>query len=540
MIIDLPQSGFPEEVLVGIPAHRILTVVLKGLELDPEEEKQGRSYLFLSSVGDTKPIYRFTFGDVRGSGARFERVLEEEGGPHWVSRIGIPYAGDYALKVSTPRGKMEIPNIRLDPMNLPSPLVMHLPQTNFSQGEIRGQATLPDGIHFSHWQAMAVPVQKAIAFEDLPEGFASWMTQKVASIQEDGSFHFKGLEPGLYRFGFRSSPSYASSNIPFLVQGVEASTGATDLRLGFPASWLSLDVEERREGLSGFEVRLELDAQAASGREPNRITGQKGPNGKLRWPLYPGGHYRLAVWGNGIPLFEKAWIQPVAPKDQVFSIPTSDEKMGRLGFYHHEYSISHEALSPKLGVRLATWHSLKRDTKTIALPPGEYLVISEGHSHYSCGGNIGKNRTPYGKLEEMVRVQPGETTLATGKPPFAGSLRIKLKALNEPNDALMAPFSYPVPEGITLTPFHFSGLKVGMILHPKNEASPIALSFTPKRNYGIPMGTLAPGDEETAHEVFLPGEYALEVRVLGYPRQWVDLKIEERRRTRITVELSNP
>lgn len=539
VIIDLSKNKHLEEVLIGIPAHRWLTVVLEGLNLSPEEEKRSRSFLSLSCLGNTKPIYHFRFGDVRGSGARFTKVEQGDGEFHWEAQIGIPYFGEYRLLASTPHGKVEIPSVHLDPDNLPSPLVMHLAPSQNLQGEFHGNAIFPEGFRASHWQVMAVPIRQPAALDDLPEAAASWLGQRVTPIEEDGSFHFYGLEPGIYRFGFRGSPAYSSSSHPFLLEELEASTGTRNLSVVFPESWLSLDLQKTHEGVGRMEVRLEVDARYPDGRRPDQVPSRSGPQGTRRWPLHPGGHYRLAVWGKGIPLFEHAWTQPLGSKDQAFSIPTASQSMGRLGISHHAYQISHRVLSPQFGVELGNWQALKRDTKAIALPPGEYRVISEGHSSYDCGGNIGESRTLYGRLEEVVRVKSGETTFAPGKPPLAGSLCIQVSAIGAPDDALMAPFLYPLPEGTRVTPFHFRGGSVGMILHPKFDDQPIALSFTPRRNYGIPTGFLTPGDTETAHEVFLPGDYVLEVRLRGYPRQWIDLKIEERQRTTVSVELSN-
>ena len=302
-------------------------------------------------------------------------------------------------------------------------------------------------------------------------------------------------------------------------------------------SWLSLEYGEGVANPRDTKVVLWRDRSDGNLAWPNEVRAQEEVQGIERWPLMPGSSYRLAVWGPDVPLYEMAWQQPADDQDLTLTIPTADLLMGRIGLRHRPSFVRHEVLSPRLGIRLASWFALKHDTNAHPFPPGEYRVVSIGQSFYDCGGNIREPRTVYAESEETIQVLAGKTSFAEGKPPQAGWIRIQVTAEGDPDPNLMDLSRMPLPEGVALHPYHFGGKNACMILHAKESDAITALTFSPRRNFSLPLGLLLPGDNELAHEVFPPGDYTLEVRVPGYPKQWIDLSIQARRATIVLVHV---
>jgi len=452
-----------------------------------------------------------------------------------LASLSISRKGHYRLFARSPEGVGLVPSVLLDPAAPPEEITILFEDF----GSIAGKVNFPPNLS-DQWPLLlrAVAEKNADANSLLFDtGFTSEnfpATIATGLVYEDGSFRVAGLAPGAYRLGFPSIGPSGNGSGWFSEASFQ--TGNNSVVLEHPASFHELSFVRGAESKSELAVGRVAPSEfyPDSSAYPGVMFKPKwveGPNGKMGYYLMPRTTYRLLVYGKDLPVFETELSSSFPSSTQKLEIPNPEPESGFLDWTGPSTQVMYEILSPKFGLVLDTWNSrpgYRPGPMRRELPPGRYRIRG-----------FGIDGAKHATAEQWVEVIAGQTTKVEFDFPSAGWLKVSLTESGE-NDAQTPIPAINANNGLELPRLaHRNGGPPRLIMRPRNETSPIGLTFYSELE-GMGMWhttSIEAGETLLADECFAPGVYDLDVTVPGYEPQRLEVTIEENRQTSITIPL---
>lgn len=426
---------------------------------------------------------------------------------------------------------------------------------------IAGRFHHPEG--FREMGTRVIAVRSEDAETEVPEPWIvgtprSPSHHAEARIQKDGSFHISGLAAGSYRLAY--------ARAAFEHHVLNDSEDIAHFLRRRTTVWLNMPPVEA--GADGLELDLPyafLEVEVVNEKGDSWDPAARG--GPVAWashaPRFPDGPYQyshpLDAKANikripilaGVPhwLGVRAWkyervLEEIAPLNsgevKAFRIQMKPEQFGRLAWTKPEYDYSVKAYRLKPDGSPGAKEREYANATNYTLPAGKYLVQIQGENYYSFGhGRVGPDRTHWGRQEIMVEISPGETTWLDFQLPIAGSLKLQISALGQPDYKAYPVDAFPPISDLAFDRRYLHGNRADLVIRNKQDGQLFALTHQAYIGGSSPetLLTFEPGEDYVPLAVFAAGAYELEVRIPGFPRQLLDLEITGRQQTFVEITL---